>query len=134
MSQERVLIVDDDAELRELLCDALEMRGFLCVGAGTVGEALKQLLSFQPQVVLLDLGLPDANGVMFFDGARSCLPEGVPVPPVIVLSGYGDKAHTIDSLEHGAVSFIKKPYDLNYLVGMINTFVGEPNIDISTSA
>lgn len=123
MAEERIMIVDDDFDLQAVLQTTLEAHGYSCIGASSVQQALQALKTERPSLVILDWKLPKENGAFFLQQAPDWLPSGATLPPVIVVSGFDDPIVTSYTLKNGAVSFIKKPYDTNYLLGMIATFI-----------
>lgn len=117
------MIVDDDSDLQAVLQTMLEANGYACFCVGSVKAALQRLKSDRPSLVILDLELPEENGAAFLKHAADWLPADTAPPPVIVLSGFDNPVITNYTLKKGAVSFIKKPYDINYLLGMIDAFI-----------
>lgn len=126
MTEGLVMVVDDDFDLQAILQTTLEASGYSCIGASSVKEALQKLKTNRPALVILDWKLPKENGSAFLEQSSSWLPDGATPPPIIVVSGFDDPIITNYTLKHGAVSFIKKPYDPQYLLGMVATFI-EPS-------
>lgn len=123
MPQKKILIIDDDNDLQSLLRKRLESQGFDCASAMSVEEGLQDLKSVRPDLVILDLGFQGANGTVFLKHAKSWLPPGSKIPPIIVLSCYSDKEIVDYTLDLGAVRFLSKPYDPSTLVSMIHQYV-----------
>ncbi|MCK4594540.1 sigma-54-dependent Fis family transcriptional regulator [bacterium] len=109
-----ILVVDDEANLRRAVCRGLEERGHRTLQAGTLGEARRRLLTESPDAVLLDLKLPDGNGLKLLDELRKSHPE----TPVVILTAYGDVDSAVRALKAGAEDFFEKPFDLE-AVGLI---------------
>jgi sigma-B regulation protein RsbU (phosphoserine phosphatase) len=105
----RVLVVDDDAALRSLLRLALERGGFEVAEAADAGEAVVRFRAFGPSVSVLDLGLPDRDGISLIAELR----ELEPAAAIIVVTGRGDEE---SALRAGAASFLHKPFLLPDLV------------------
>lgn len=105
MTRVRVLLADDHALLREGLRGLLEAAGFAVVGeAGNGRDALQLALELVPDVVLMDLGMPDMNGIE----ATALLRERVPRARVIVLSMHADAEHVHRALQAGAAGYLLK--------------------------
>jgi two-component system KDP operon response regulator KdpE len=109
-----VLVVEDDAQLRRFLRAALTSHAFRLVEAGTVREAEQLATSHNPDVYLLDLGLPDGDGV---DLARR-LREWTRAP-IIVLSARGREEDKVNALDAGADDYLTKPFGVNELLARL---------------
>ncbi len=109
-----VLVVEDDAQLRRFLRAALGSHGFRLVEAGTVKEGEQLATSHNPDVFLLDLGLPDGDGV---DLARR-LREWTRAP-IIVLSARGREEDKVNALDAGADDYLTKPFGVNELLARL---------------
>ena len=96
-SKTRVLVVDDEAAILRFLKPALEAGDYEMASAGTVAEAIKRVASESPDIVLLDLGLPDGDGKDVIRRAR----EWSDVP-IIVLSARERETEKIEALDLGA--------------------------------
>jgi two-component system KDP operon response regulator KdpE len=109
-----VLVVEDDAQLRRFLRAALSSHAFRLVEAGSVREAEQLATSHNPDVYLLDLGLPDGDGV---DLARR-LREWTRAP-IIVLSARGREEDKVNALDAGADDYLTKPFGVNELLARL---------------
>jgi two-component system KDP operon response regulator KdpE len=109
-----VLVVEDDAQVRRFLRAALSSHAFRLVEAGTVREAEQLATSHNPDVYLLDLGLPDGDGV---DLARR-LREWTRAP-IIVLSARGREEDKVNALDAGADDYLTKPFGVNELLARL---------------
>ena len=112
----RVLVVDDDATIRRLLCAALEGAGYEATCAGDGEEALRLLRGpperrLRPDAIVLDLSMPGVSGMAF---ARRYRRMRLIRAPIIVLSGDADAAERAE--EMGAVAMIGKPFDVDALL------------------
>lgn len=119
MSIKKVLIVEDDPDVRLLLEKFLSSQNFECSSADTVEHALELLKEINPHVVLLDLGLPKASGIAFMQNAQGWVGEENEVPPVIVLSGHKDQEIVDYALSQGACGFIGKPFEMKQVTSLI---------------
>ena len=108
-----VLIVEDDAPVRRFLADNLTADGYEVLLAETVRDAVRQLEYKRPDVVLLDVGLPDGSGLEVLrrtreaDGIASRLDPGT---PFLVLSGHAGEIDRVRSFETGCDDFLPKPF------------------------
>src|SRR5262249_7862834 len=93
-----VLVIDDDQAVRRFLRTVLSGQGYTVVEAGSVAEGIDQLRRARPDVVLLDLGLPDGDGTKVL----AAIPPEDPRTPVIVLSARGQEGDKVVALDSGA--------------------------------
>ena len=107
----RLLVVEDDPALREVLCDQLRTFGHTVAHASTVAEGLEQLAAGEFDVALLDLMLPDGSGI---EVLRRISDEELPTE-AIVLTGYGGLDTAIDAMKLGAYDYITKPSRIDEL-------------------
>jgi two-component system KDP operon response regulator KdpE len=112
----RVLVVDDEAAILRFLKPALEANGYEMMTAGTAAEALKGIAAQSPDVVLLDLGLPDGDGKDVIRQAREWSDR-----PIIVLSAREREAENIEALDLGADDYVNKPFNVGELMARIRT-------------
>ena len=112
-----LLVVDDEPSFRRLLRTSLSAQGYRVLEAGTGQGAIDSLGRDAPEVVLLDLGLPDMDGLEVIrrvrgSGART---------PIIVLSSRGDERGKVQALDLGADDYVTKPFGMGELVARIRT-------------
>ena len=105
-----VLIVDDELEIRQLLESILTEEGYLVAAAGTAGEALTLIADADYDVVLLDIWLPDRDGLDVLADIRRMAPERM--PEVIIISGHGTIEAAVRATKLGAYDFLEKPLSL----------------------
>lgn len=110
----RVLVVDDDMALSRALAINLRARGYEVSVASDGRAALDVLARFHPEVVILDLGLPDLDGIEVLHGIR-----GWNQVPVVVLSARTTSDEKVDALDAGADDYITKPFEMNELLARI---------------
>jgi two-component system KDP operon response regulator KdpE len=106
-----VLIVEDEAPMRRFLRAALSARSFRVTEAASAREGLVAITAEKPDVVLLDLGLPDEDGIAVTRGLR----EWTDVP-IIVLSARGRESDKVAALDAGADDYLTKPFGVNELL------------------
>ncbi len=115
MIEGKILIIDDEAEFASTLCQRLKLRGITVKDAHSGTEGIEQLNVFAPQIVILDLKMPDMSGLDIL--AR--IKEEHENIEVIMLTGHGSVAAGIEAMEKGAFDYIMKPIDLGELLEKI---------------
>src|SRR5688500_15973511 len=110
----RVLVVDDEPQIVRALSINLRARGYEVCSAGDGTQALQLVASHQPDVVILDLGLPDLDGVDVIAGLR-----GWSTVPILVLSGRNDSVDKVDALDAGADDYVTKPFGMDELMARL---------------
>jgi len=110
----RVLVVDDEPEILRALRINLRARGYDVHTAATGKEALSTAASHPPDLVILDLGLPDLDGVEVIGGLR-----GWTRVPILVLSGRSDSADKVEALDAGADDYLTKPFGVDELLARL---------------
>lgn len=113
----RIMVVDDKADVRNLLRDYLESEGYAVAALGSAAEALSRLAEFRPRVVLLDILMPDLSGLTALREIRARDPE----VGVIMVTGNGDLDTAKESLALGAFDYVTKPIDFEYLKRSLDT-------------
>ncbi|HVY90824.1 MAG TPA: response regulator transcription factor [Hyphomonadaceae bacterium] len=106
----KVLVVDDEAEILRVLKPSLAAAGYGVDTAGTGGDAIRQIAQDAPDVILLDLGLPDMDGKAVISALRAWTPA-----PIIVLSARHDELERIAALDNGADDYVTKPFRMGEL-------------------
>lgn len=114
----RVLVIDDEPPMRKILRIGLSAQGYQTFEATNGKEAL-ELLSKKPDLIILDLGLPDGQGHDLLQTIR-LRNEHV---PIVILSGRGDEAGKIKALDFGADDYITKPFGMNELLARMRAAV-----------
>jgi two-component system, OmpR family, KDP operon response regulator KdpE len=112
----RVLVVDDEPAILRFLKPALEANDFEVTSAATLAEALKRIAKEPPDVVVLDLGLPDGDGKDVIRQVRQWSQV-----PIIVLSAREREAEKIEALDLGADDFVNKPFGVGELMARLRT-------------
>jgi two-component system KDP operon response regulator KdpE len=105
-----VLVVEDDPSLGSVLQATLTAAGYRPVPARTAAEGLRWFAHYAPDVVLLDLGLPDRDGLALLKDLRARS-----ATPVVVLSARGDEAVKVEALDLGADDYVSKPFGVDEL-------------------
>ncbi|MGM0702362.1 MAG: response regulator [Pseudomonadota bacterium] len=117
----RVLVVDDEPQIRRFLRISLTSQGFLVLEASTGREGLAQVRESLPDLVLLDLGLPDMDGQEVLDALRA--ESSV---PVIVVSVRGQESEKVHALDRGANDYVTKPFGIRELLARIRALLRHP--------
>ncbi|TKB24398.1 response regulator [Desulfopila sp. IMCC35006] len=116
MDKAKLLIIDDEVEFASTLCERLRLRGIDSTDVHSGTEGLKKLVEIAPNIVILDLKMPDINGIDVLARIKKHDPD----IEVIMLTGHGSRAAGILAMEKGAIDYIMKPTDINELLEKIN--------------
>ncbi|HEY3118755.1 MAG TPA: response regulator [Chloroflexota bacterium] len=111
MANERVLVVDDEPQIRRALRIALKADGYEVTEAETGQSGLAQIATRPPDLVILDLGLPDLDGVNFCQQVREWTQL-----PIIVLTARNDERSKVVALDEGANDYVTKPFSVPELL------------------
>lgn len=119
---ERVLIVDDEPDIRELVGEILADEGFEIALAGDADEARDQLSNQTPDLILLDVWMPGCDGVTLL---REWRERGALPCPVVMISGHGSVEAAVEATRQGAFDFIEKPVSMARLLATIKRALAE---------
>ena len=114
----KVLVVDDEPQILRALRINLSVRGYEVITASTGAAALRAAAEERPDVVILDLGLPDMSGIEVIGGLRGWL-----MSPVIVLSARTDSSEKVKALDVGADDYVTKPFGMDELMARLRAAV-----------
>ncbi len=114
MSQERILVVDDEPQILRFLKPSLTAAGYEVLTAETAAEALKLAALKSPDVILLDLGLPDRDGKEVIRELRTWS-----ATPIIVVSARDREAEKVDAFDLGADDYVNKPFGIGELTARL---------------
>lgn len=117
MLKKRVLIIDDEPDIRELLSLTLEQMGLEIVTAAKLSKAQKLLLSEEFDLCLTDMKLPDGNGLDLVEEMQALKPQ----LPIAMITAYGNMEIAIEALKKGAFDFISKPLELMRLRNVVQS-------------
>ena len=116
MSKAEILIVDDEPQIRKMLEITLQTNGYLSKSAVSAKEGLIMAANHPPELILLDLGLPDENGHMVLQKLRQWYTN-----PVIILSVQKNEEDIIKALDNGANDYLSKPFRTGELLARIRS-------------
>jgi len=109
-----VLVVEDEPQLRRVLRTLLELANFRVVEADSAERGLLEARTHKPDLLIVDLGLPDRDGIEVITGVRSWSPV-----PIIVLSARSAESDKVAALEAGADDYITKPFNMDELLARV---------------
>lgn len=118
----RALIIENHARMVELLAEGLDRRGFAADIAANLADAEAALSSASHDVIVLDLGLPDGDGLAWLEDRR----RHGPLPPVLILTARGALKDRVTGLNAGADDYLVKPVDLDELAARLRALLRRP--------
>ena len=127
--QPSVLIVEDDADLRETLCESLENAGFAVAQSADAASAKERLEAFAYDGVVVDLHLPDTSGMSVLEEAIARYPE----IKAVVMTGFGGVAEAVEAMKRGAIDFLIKPFQLSQLARVLETAVDQQRLKVENA-
>lgn len=128
MNKAMILSIEDDAAIRNLITTALETHGYRAAEAWDGGSGVLEILSRNPDVILLDLGLPDMDGIELLRKIRTWSKT-----PVIVISARSEDKDKIEALDSGADDYLTKPFSVEELLARLRVAIRRMN-DIGNGA
>ena len=114
MDKWKILVVEDDAPVRHLITVSLSAEDYTVISAGTAAEAVQDTATHNPDIILLDLGLPDGDGVDVISRVRLWTET-----PIIVISARDEDTDKIDALDAGADDYLTKPFSVAELLARL---------------
>ena len=111
----KILIVDDDRDIVKIITTMLEGKEWDISVAYSGTEALENVTANRPEIILLDIMMPEMNGIEVLKKIRKIDPEA----RIIMITAFGDVESYLDSMELGAYEYINKPFETEELLGMI---------------
>jgi DNA-binding NtrC family response regulator len=115
-SRPTVLIVDDEADLRATVAESLSAEGFAVAEAENAADAHERLRAFAYDALVIDLRLPDADGMDVLDAALTRYPDVL----AVMMTGFGGVAEAVAAMKRGAIDFLIKPFQLAQLSRVLN--------------
>ena len=114
----KVLIIEDEQNINNLLDTLMQANGYQTIIATSCGSGLMMYASHRPDIVILDLGLPDKDGISFLTEIRK-----TDFTPVIVLSARSDEKDKVEALNLGANDYVTKPFGMMELVSRVRALL-----------
>jgi DNA-binding response OmpR family regulator len=118
----RILVLDDQQYLRDIIAAIVEDAGYPALAVGTPEEALRRMDELRPELLILDLSLPGVSGIQFLEQLRASAAWNT--LPVIVVSGDPGKLGAVKGRPH--VVALTKPFDVSVLIAAIEDALGPP--------
>jgi two-component system KDP operon response regulator KdpE len=125
----RVLVVDDEPQIHRFLKPALVASDFEVLTSQTAREALRLIRAREPDLIILDLGLPDADGKKVIAQVRTFSRV-----PIVVLSARGSEGEKVEALDMGADDYVEKPFGIAELLARIRTALRRHLVEADTQA
>jgi DNA-binding NtrC family response regulator len=122
--QPSVLIVEDEDDLRQTVAESLEAEGFQVAQSGDAAGAFDRLKSFAFDAIVIDLRLPDADGMEVLDAALDRYPDIL----AVVVTGFGGVAEAVAAMRRGALDFLIKPFQLSQLARILSTALDQRHL------
>lgn len=125
----RVLVIDDDPAVLNLLTSALQRKGYPSIGCETGAAALAELAVHPHEVVLLDLGLPDVSGLELIARVR----EASPAARIVIITADTTSESLLLAIQEHAFDYLRKPFDIHDVVEIVDSAVSagpEPAIEV----
>lgn len=115
----KILIVDDEASIREMIKVALELVGFKCIEAASAIEAMPLIVDERPDLILLDWMMPEVSGIELLRRLRR--EQVTQEIPVILLTAKAEEQNTVQALDAGADDYVTKPFSARELTSRIKS-------------
>lgn len=123
MTLAHVLLVEDDPAIARSIIYTLERDGMVVTHSLLLGDARRQLALRPPDVLILDVGLPDGNGLDLCKELRSSTANGAGSLPVLILSAHGEEIDRVLGLELGADDYVSKPFSPRELLARVRSLL-----------
>ncbi len=128
MNAIKILVVEDDAGLREALVDTLNLAGYECVEADSGEDALLKLKNQQVQLVVSDVNMGGMSGLSLLKSIKSLWPN----LPMLIMTAYGTIDDAVQAMRDGACNYMAKPFAPEVLLNMVNQYLPLPTNDKHT--
>ena len=122
MSKATILVAEDDWDLREALCDTLELGGFRVIPASSAEEALELFATRDIDMLVSDVNMGGMDGHELLQRIRVL----APLLPVLLITAYGSISRSVEAMRNGAVDYLVKPFDPQTLVDAVRQYVAAP--------
>ena len=122
-----IMVVDDEADVRALLCNSLKRIGYNVISASCGSEALELLDQKPLSLVIADIRMPEMSGMELL----ACLKQSNPQLPVILLTGYASVQNAVEAMRLGAADYVMKPFTVTALQSTVQRAIVQPETDRS---
>ena len=122
----KVLLIDDDTSLREIIKDVLEMNGYKVIEASDGLEGFEKFKNENVDIIVTDLMMDNLNGIDFIKKIKS---EYQDIPPIILMTGYGSVESVIEAFKLGIKDYIIKPFKISLLLNVIERVLKQASIE-----
>jgi len=126
----RILVVDDEPDIRRLVCEILEDEGYQVAAAENAGAARELKKSQAPDLILLDIWMPDTDGITLL---KEWVAEEVMLCPVVMMSGHGSVEAAVEATRLGAYDFLEKPLSLAKLLLIVERALEASSLQIENA-
>ena len=124
MSNARILVVDDEADIRDLVQEILTEEGYVVDVAANAAEARAACVRQPPDLVLLDIWMPDTDGISLLREWQQSQSQSLSAP-IVMMSGHGTVETAVEATRLGAVDYVEKPLSLAKLLRTVRTALDE---------
>jgi two-component system KDP operon response regulator KdpE len=124
-----ILLIEDEAQIRRFVRTALEAQGYRVLESGTLAHSMARVHETKPQLAILDLGLPDGDGISFIRELRTQTET-----PVLVLSARSAEGEKIRALDAGADDYLTKPFSIGELLARVRALLRRNRNDSAATA
>ena len=126
----RILVVDDEPDIRRLVCEILEDEGYQVSSAEDANTARALKTSMQPNLILLDIWMPDTDGITLL---KEWVTEDTLLCPVIMMSGHGSVEAAVEATRLGAYDFLEKPLSMAKLLLIVTRALEASHLQIENA-
>ena len=126
----RILVVDDEPDIRRLVCEILEDEGYQVATAENAGAARELKKSKAPDLILLDIWMPDTDGITLL---KEWVAEEAMLCPVVMMSGHGSVEAAVEATRLGAYDFLEKPLSLAKLLLIVERALEASSLQIENA-
>ncbi len=125
MYNNRVLVVEDDLDLREAIVDTLEMAGIEVVEASDGQQAIDLLSNEVVGLVISDVNMPKVDGYQLLRHISVQWPQ----LPVLIMTAYGSISNAVEAMRNGAVEYLEKPFETSKLINTVQKYIGQNSVE-----
>jgi len=118
MNEQTILIIDDESEIVSLLTRVLKKQGFIVHSAHTLDEGWNRLTTVNPDIIFMDINLPDGNGL----NRLADIKKNFPSVKVVMISAFDMEEYRKKAADYGAFNFLSKPFNLNQVSELVQQF------------